>query len=364
MSSAERASALANARVVARVQPDVKLELVDLLRTGGRIVGMTGDGVNDAPALQRADVGVALAGAKGSDVARESADIVVTDDDLATVVEAVREGRRIYSNASSVIRYLLTGNISEIVVVLVGLALFSELTVPLLPIQLPWVNLMTDGLPAITLALDRPPGDPLAVGPRDPQDRLLTFSRQVHLAARGVSVGAIVLFSALLARELGWDEEEVRTQLLVSLVSCHLALVYVSRSEGFAFARGWADNRVLLASVGGSILVQAAMLSIEPGRTFLSIDTLFRARSHHIVCKRNQPVQRMTRRLALGASLLSTRQRIYWPASRNIASWSRSPPAVAFSRRMLSWSRTSNSAAGVCTPSRWIASCSPSVGSW
>jgi Ca2+-transporting ATPase len=274
MSPAERKRALATARVVARVQPDMKVELVEALRSQGRVVGMTGDGVNDAPALQRADVGVALAGARGSDVAREAADIVVTDDDLATVVEAVREGRVIYRNATSVIRYLLTGNVSEIIVVLVGLALFPELTVPLLPMQILWVNLVTDGLPAIALAVDRPPIDPLLAPPRDVADRLLTLNRQARLAVGGSVVGAVVLASTFISKELGWDDEQVRTQLLLSLVCCHLSLAYVSRSERLTFASGWSENRLLLLAIVGSAVLQAVMVLTGPGRTFLSLEPL------------------------------------------------------------------------------------------
>ncbi|HXF72571.1 MAG TPA: HAD-IC family P-type ATPase, partial [Actinomycetota bacterium] len=130
--------------VYARVDPDQKLALVEALQRGGHVVAVTGDGVNDAPALRRAEIGVAM-GRRGTDVAREAADMVITDDDLATIVHAVREGRGIYDNIRKVVEYLVGGNLSEIAVVVGALALFPALGVPLLPLQLLWINLLTDG---------------------------------------------------------------------------------------------------------------------------------------------------------------------------------------------------------------------------
>ncbi|HEX6595419.1 MAG TPA: cation-transporting P-type ATPase, partial [Acidimicrobiales bacterium] len=174
----DRTDLLRAASIVARVDPHTKVELVAAHRASGEVVAMTGDGVNDAPALRQADIGVALSGQGGTDVAREAADVVVTDGDLATLVAAVAEGRRIWRNLMSVLAYLLTGNVSEVLVVVGSVVLLPDLAVPLLPVQLLWVNFVTDGLPALALGVDQPPHDPLAAPPRSASDRLLGGRRQ------------------------------------------------------------------------------------------------------------------------------------------------------------------------------------------
>jgi P-type Ca2+ transporter type 2C len=144
-------------RVFARTRPEQKLDIVAALQGRGHVVAMTGDGVNDAPALRRADIGVAM-GASGTEVARQAADLVLTDDNLATVVTAVREGRRIYDNIRRFLRYALAGGVAEIVVMLAGP--FLGLSIPLLPAQILWVNLLTHGLPGVALGAE-PAGDGL-----------------------------------------------------------------------------------------------------------------------------------------------------------------------------------------------------------
>ena len=154
-----------------RVSPEGKLELVAELQARGEIVAMTGDGVNDAPALVRADIGVAM-GRRGTDVARESADLVLIDDNFATIVEAVREGRVIYANLRKVIRFLFSCNLSEILTIFVAILLGYP--TPLLPLQILWVNLVTDILPALALIRD-PADDVMRHPPRDPAEALVTW---------------------------------------------------------------------------------------------------------------------------------------------------------------------------------------------
>jgi Ca2+-transporting ATPase len=274
MDAAARREALAAASIVARVEPSVKVEVVEAKRAAGHVVVMTGDGVNDAPALRRADVGVAVAAqAGGTDVAREAAQLVVTDEDLGTIVAAVREGRTIFRNLLSVIGYLLAGNASEVAVVMAGLALFPELAVTLLPVQLLWVNLITDGLPAVALGLDLPPGDPLA-GPPRRRAQLLGTARQARLVLQGGAIGAIVLGTGLVARASQWGAGAERSQLFLALLLCHLSLAYVARADRFAFERGWARNRWLLAAVGGSMALQALALLLPPLRAALALEPL------------------------------------------------------------------------------------------
>jgi Ca2+-transporting ATPase len=267
----QRAHLLESAQVLARVEPGVKLDLVRAHQAAGHVVGMTGDGVNDAPALRVADVGVAMAVGAGTDVAREAASIVVTDANLGTITAAVREGRLIFRNLLNAIAYLLTGNVSEVVVVLGGLLLIPDLAVPLLPVQLLWINLITDGLPAIALGVDTERGDLMAEAPRPAHIRLLTWRRQTELAVRGGILGAIVLGSGLIARQQGWSEEQIRGQLLMSVVAAHLVLAYIVRSAALTFERGWLNNRTLLAAVGGSLALQIVVLNIPWTRDALGV---------------------------------------------------------------------------------------------
>ncbi len=243
------------ASVVARVDPATKLDLVRALRQGGEVVAMTGDGVNDAPALRHADVGVAMAGDEGTDVAREAASVVVTNGELGTIVAGVGEGRRLRHNVSSMIAYLLTGNLAEIFLVLAGLILWPDLIVPLLPVQLLWINLVLDGIPAIALGVDRPAGNPLARSPR--QDALLGGATLRRVLWRSLAVAVLVFASVEVARRLGWDQDQVRTQAVLSLVFARLVLAYVSRATSWAFESGWWRGRAVLLAVTATATLQA-----------------------------------------------------------------------------------------------------------
>ena len=253
--------------VYARVDPEQKLSLVEALRNRGQVVAVTGDGVNDAPALRRADIGVAM-GKSGSDVAREAADMVVTDDDLASIVSAVREGRGIYDNIRKVVDYLVAGNLSEITVVVVSLLLFPALGVPLLPLQLLWINLLTDGLPALALGVDPPDDSLMRRPPRPAADRMLSLRRIGRLSGRGAIIAASAIGALAISRYI-WNEPwtHARASMFSVLVVAHLLYAFVVRPRD---PRGplqrLTGNRALLLSVGLGIALQLLILAWPPAR--------------------------------------------------------------------------------------------------
>ncbi|MDP4510007.1 cation-translocating P-type ATPase [Nonomuraea turcica] len=265
----DRPARLREAGVLARVDPATKLDLVRALRDGGDVVAMTGDGVNDAPALRHADVGVAMAGEEGTDVAREAAAVVVTNGELGTIVTGVREGRRLHHNVASMIGYLLAGNLAEIFLVLVGLFAWPDLVIPLLPVQLLWINLVLDGIPAIALGVDRAPGDPLATRPG--RDGLLSRSVLVRIGIRSLIVGLLVVAAVEVARRLGWDEDQVRTQAVLTLVFARLTLAYVARARRWTFERGWWHGWAVLVAVSGTAALQALVTLVPPLGTLLAL---------------------------------------------------------------------------------------------
>ncbi|MFF5210600.1 cation-translocating P-type ATPase [Streptosporangium sp. NPDC000396] len=258
----DRAARLRGAAVLARVDPATKLDLVHVLREHGEVVTMTGDGVNDAPALRHADVGVAMAGEEGTDVARQAAAVVVTNGELGTIVTGVREGRRLHHNVASMIGYLLTGNLAEIILVLAGLILWPDLIIPLLPVHLLWINLVLDGIPAIALGVDRPPGDPLTLQPR--RGGLLSGAVLGRVTVRALIVGLLVIAVVEIARSMGWSDEQVRTQAVLALVFARLTLAYVVRARRWTLEHGWWHGRTLLIAVAATVLLQTLVTLVPP----------------------------------------------------------------------------------------------------
>ncbi len=201
MSDQDLSEKVRDTNVFARVSPDHKLRLVTALKNNNHIVAMTGDGVNDAPALKRADIGVAM-GITGTDVSKEASDMVLADDDFSTIVGAILEGRTIYDNMRKFVLYLLSCNAGEIMVMLLGMIITSILfqvpILPLLAIQILWVNLVTDGLPALALGLDPPDADVMIRKPRDPDEQILTKKSLYFIIYSGlmIGIGTLIIFLA------------------------------------------------------------------------------------------------------------------------------------------------------------------------
>jgi Ca2+-transporting ATPase len=224
----ERVRVLA-AQVFARVTPAQKLELVRLYQSAGEVVAMTGDGVNDAPALQKADIGVAM-GLRGTEVAREAADIVLRDDAFGSIVAAIREGRVIFSNLRRFLIYLLSCNISEVMVV--ALAVVTGLPLPLLPLQILFLNLVTDVLPAFALATGEGEDDVLRQPPRNPREPLLGKAQWWFIAVYGAILTASTLASLLIGHyELGLHGDALVTVSFLTLAFAQLFHVFNMRGR-------------------------------------------------------------------------------------------------------------------------------------
>jgi Ca2+-transporting ATPase len=228
--------AIGDVNVFARVHPEQKLRIVEQLQSQGQIVAMTGDGVNDAPALKRSDVGVAM-GQRGSDVSREVADLVLLDDNFATIVRAVEEGRGIYENIQKFLRFLFSTNLSEVLLIACG-ALFAfaldlrseagALMVPLTAAQILWINLLTDGLPALALAFDRTPGV-MQQPPRPVDSPLLDRASGRFVVAAGSMKAGLALGLLGLVPWLGYELDVARAVAFHFMAIGQLLLTYPSR---------------------------------------------------------------------------------------------------------------------------------------
>jgi len=256
--------------VYARVSPQFKLRLVETLSANGEIVAMTGDGLNDAPALRAADIGIAM-GLAGCDVTKEAADMVLADDNFATIVAAVEEGRGIYDNVRKFVRYLLACNVGE-VLVMFGAAL-AGLPLPLLPIQILWVNLATDGLPALALGLEPVEADALQRPPRDPGEGVFARRLGWKIASRGVLIGATTLGMFVGALALGAGLPLARTLTFATLVLSQLFHSFDCRSETRSILEvGLASNPYLLLAVTTSVgLLLAAVYPPWAPATFSTV---------------------------------------------------------------------------------------------
>jgi len=246
--------------VYARTSPEHKVRVLEALRGRGHVVAMTGDGVNDAPAVKRADIGVSM-GIKGTDVTREASDIVLADDNFATIVGAVEEGRGIYDNIRKFIRLLLSTNLDEIM--MVAGATLMGLPLPVLPIQVLWINIVSDGLPAIALSFDPYEKDIMERKPRSPKEGIF------HGMVLFIVAAAVIDFLVEMGLLVYWKNtgfislERVRTMIFTSTVLFELFFVFNCRSEKRSvFRKNILENRLLILAVVVSLLLQLAVIYI------------------------------------------------------------------------------------------------------
>ncbi|MGD2048467.1 MAG: cation-translocating P-type ATPase [Chloroflexota bacterium] len=257
--------------VYARVSPEHKLNIVEALQTNGQIAAMTGDGVNDAPALKRADIGVAM-GVTGTDVSKEASDMVLLDDNFATIVAAVEEGRVIYDNVRKFIRYTLSSNTGELFLMLV--APFLGMPLPLLPLQILWVNLVTDGLPGIALAQEKGEPGVMQRPPFKPTESI--FSR--GLGGQIIWIGSLMGLVSLVVGYVAWRNEpggHWQTMVFTTLVLSQMGNALAIRSNKLSlFSIGFFSNRLMVNAVLGTLALQLLLIYLPPIQSIFNTEAL------------------------------------------------------------------------------------------
>jgi magnesium-transporting ATPase (P-type) len=261
--------------VFARVSPEHKLRIVDALQADGNIVAMTGDGVNDAPALKAADIGVAMS-ITGTDVSKEAADMILADDNFATIIAAIREGRGIVANIRKFLRFLLSSNVGEVATMFFGVLLAGLLgldetgeavAVPLLATQILWINLLTDAAPALAMGLDPVPEDVMQRPPRRLTDRIIDAEMWVGIGWVGLVMAAVTL-AALDLRLAGGplggsgDITEARTMAFTTLVLAQLFNCFNARSDRTSAFHHLFTNRWLWGAIALSLVLQVAVVQV------------------------------------------------------------------------------------------------------
>jgi Ca2+-transporting ATPase len=264
---------LLNSHVYARVAPEHKLRIVDVLQGRGEVVAMTGDGVNDAPALKKADIGIAM-GITGTDVSKEASSMILTDDNFASIISAVEEGRGIFENMKKFISFLISCNIAEILLIFVGILI--DLPLPLIAIQILWINLMTDGLPALALSSEPYEPDIMEREPRNPKENIITSRLFTSVIVRAIAITLISLslyYFALETYAPSWstlpkNSPELylpRTFVFSTLLICELLNVYNTRSERRSiFKVSIRSNKYLTIAVLISLVLNFVLIYTPP----------------------------------------------------------------------------------------------------
>ena len=257
-------------QVYARVSPEQKVRLVNAIQNNGEYCAMTGDGVNDAPALKSAHIGVAM-GRNGTDVAREASDMVLLDDNFATIVKAVEQGRRIFDNIRKFIRYTMTSNSGEIWVLL--LAPFFGMPIPLLPIHILWINLVTDGLPGLALSIEPKEKGVMSRVPRPPSESIFSNGMWQQIIFIGLLIGALSLFAQYWA--LNYSPEYWQTMVFTTLTLSQLMNVMAIRSERESILTiGFFSNKALVTAVLSTIALQLLVIYTPLGNEWFKTQAL------------------------------------------------------------------------------------------
>ena len=257
--------------VFARITPEDKLRVVEALRKAGEIVAVTGDGVNDAPALRRADIGIAM-GKSGTDAAKQTADLVLTDDNLGTVVAAIEEGRTIYANITKFVHLLFSHNLGEVIMVFTALAV--GLPLPLLPLQILWMNVVTDIFPAFALALE--PSQPHRMHGRRQRADILSRSFLILVAWQGAMLAAVALGAYVWALDAYGEGAHARTIALSALVAVQLGQTFNCRSRVASVFSGMFDNLHIWAAAATVVALHAFAITFSPLARLLALTWLTR----------------------------------------------------------------------------------------
>jgi Ca2+-transporting ATPase len=259
MSEAELVEVVDDVSIFARVTPANKLEIVEVLQQKGHVVAMTGDGVNDSPALKKADIGIAM-GIAGTDVTKEASDMVLLDDNFATIVKAVEEGRVIYDNIRRFVKFSIAGNIGKVAVMLLA-PLVLGMPIGLLPLQLLWLNLMTDGLLGLGLGVEPAEKGTMRRPPRDPRAGIFSEGLGKHILWVGALIGAVALLAGWLT--LDQPENTWQTMIFTTLAFLQVGQAIASRSSRESpFNLGLGSNPVLLAMAVLTIVLQLLVIYV------------------------------------------------------------------------------------------------------
>ncbi|HRH46861.1 MAG TPA: HAD-IC family P-type ATPase, partial [Pyrinomonadaceae bacterium] len=247
--------------VFARVSPEDKLRIVEALQQTGEIVAVTGDGVNDAPALERSDIGIAM-GERGTEVAKEAADVVLTDDNFSTIVKAIESGRTIYTNIIKFVHFLFTSNLAEVLVIFVAIML--GLPLPLLPLQILWINLVTDVFPAFALSVEPSTPETMQQPPRSPTEALISGHFLILIGWQGTILATIALGAYLWALSQYGEGAHSHTIALLAVVGVQLGQLFNCRSRSSSAFRRIFHNPFVFLAAASVILLQILAVNFPP----------------------------------------------------------------------------------------------------